>query len=47
MMQLWHCTGDAVDGVWMATLHRTWRTTVSRPPVLTLGCICTPSAVSY
>jgi len=34
-------------GVWMAALHCTCRTTVSRPPVLTLGDSCVPATVNF
>jgi len=34
-------------GVWTAALHHTYRTTVYRSLVLTLGGICVPSTVSY
>jgi len=33
-------------GVWTAALHCTCQTTVSRPPVLTLGNSCVPATVN-
>ena len=36
-----------VTGVWTAALHCTCRTTVSWPPVLTLGDSCVPATVNF
>jgi len=47
VLQVQACSDSSSVSLWTAALHRTCRTTVSRPPVLTLGDSCVPATVNF